>query len=178
MSPDIKINGLPTIRLKAKSEGAEGFLYLDPIYGSHQHEYGILSGDILSLQCPQCFVSVINESVRCPKCNALTYSFEVAGKGVFRGCSRNGCDWQQWPIMDEAGVQEFVEIKVRDNGIGIPPEDMSRIFEPFFTTKGQKGTGLGLSVIWGIIDNHDGKITVESIPGQGTTFTIRIPVKS
>ena len=178
MSPDIKINGLPTIRLKAKSEGAEGFLYLDPIYGSHQHEYGILSGNILSLQCPQCLTSVINESVRCPKCNALTYSFEVSGKGVFRGCTRSGCDWQQWPIMDEAGVREFVEIKVCDNGVGIPPEDMSRIFEPFFTTKGQKGTGLGLSVIWGIIDNHDGKITVESIPGQGTTFTIRIPVKS
>ncbi len=60
---------------------------------------------------------------------------------------------------------------------GSPAEDLPRIFEPFYTTKGQKGTGLGLSVIWGIVDNHNGTIAVDSRVGEGTTFTIRIPVR-
>jgi signal transduction histidine kinase len=64
-----------------------------------------------------------------------------------------------------------------DNGSGISREDIPHIFEPFFSTKGQKGTGLGLSVIWGIIDNHNGTINVESEPNRGTTFRIRIPVQ-
>jgi len=50
------------------------------------------------------------------------------------------------------------------------------LFEPFSTTKGQKGTGLGLAVTWGIVDNHNGTISVDSKVGSGTTFTIRIPV--
>ncbi len=74
-------------------------------------------------------------------------------------------------------MREYVEIKVADNGSGIAREDIPHIFEPFFSTKGQKGTGLGLSVIWGIIDNHNGTINVESEPNRGTTFRIRIPVQ-
>ncbi len=54
--------------------------------------------------------------------------------------------------------------------------DLARIFEPFFSTKGQKGTGLGLAVIWGIIDNHNGTITVESEIEKGTKFIILLPV--
>ena len=77
----------------------------------------------------------------------------------------------------QAGRKEFVEIKVADTGCGIPKEDLAKIFEPFFSTKGQKGTGLGLAVIWGIIDNHNGSINVESEVGKGTAFIIRIPVK-
>jgi signal transduction histidine kinase len=68
---------------------------------------------------------------------------------------------------------------VRDTGIGIPKENLSRIFDPFFTTKEVgKGTGLGLSISYGILQNHDGNIHVESIIGQGSVFTIEIPVKS
>jgi two-component system NtrC family sensor kinase len=51
---------------------------------------------------------------------------------------------------------------------------MQKIFDPFFTTK-EKGTGLGLSVVYGIVDRHKGKVTVESEPGKGTRFTIRLP---
>jgi two-component system NtrC family sensor kinase len=67
---------------------------------------------------------------------------------------------------------------VSDTGSGIKPENLSRIFEPFFTTKDVgKGTGLGLSITYDIIKKHGGNITVESVLGAGTTFTIGIPLK-
>jgi two-component system NtrC family sensor kinase len=68
-----------------------------------------------------------------------------------------------------------VEIEFADTGPGIPPERLSKIFDPFFTTK-EKGTGLGLSVVYGIVDRHGGTVDVESKPGEGTTFTIRLPI--
>ena len=77
---------------------------------------------------------------------------------------------------DEAGQKDYLEVRISDTGQGIPKEDLSRIFEPFYTTKGQGGTGLGLAVTWGIIDNHNGTINVESELGKGTTFTIHLPL--
>lgn len=72
---------------------------------------------------------------------------------------------------------EKVFIQIRDNGAGISKENLKRIFDPGFTTKGVGvGTGLGLSICYKIIQNHHGKITVESTLGEGTTFTILIPV--
>ncbi len=69
-------------------------------------------------------------------------------------------------------------IKVSDTGTGIKAENLTRIFDPFFTTKPTgEGTGLGLSVSYGIIRNHDGDITVESTPGEGTVFTITLPLE-
>jgi len=68
-------------------------------------------------------------------------------------------------------------IQVSDTGCGIPAGDILKIYEPFYSTKGAKGTGLGLAVVWGIIDSHNGSINVESTPGAGTTFTLRLPVK-
>jgi signal transduction histidine kinase len=69
-------------------------------------------------------------------------------------------------------------IEIQDTGIGIPAENLSRIFDPFFTTKPEgEGTGLGLSVSYGIISNHNGRIEVNSIVGQGTTFTILLPIR-
>lgn len=67
-------------------------------------------------------------------------------------------------------------IEVQDNGVGIPPSMMNHMFELFHSTKGNRGTGLGLAVAKKIVDEHEGQITVSSTPGQGTTFTIKLPV--
>ena len=69
-----------------------------------------------------------------------------------------------------------VYASVSDSGKGIPEEVRSRVFEPFFTTRDVgKGTGLGLSTCYEIVKAHEGEIMVESEPGSGTTFTIRLP---
>jgi len=71
-----------------------------------------------------------------------------------------------------------VVIEIRDTGIGIPKEDLLRIFDPGFTTKGFGiGTGLGLSIVYQIIEDHKGKIEVESQVGVGTTFRLLLPVR-
>ncbi len=70
-----------------------------------------------------------------------------------------------------------IAIQVEDSGVGIPRENLERIFEPFYTTKSpDEGTGLGLAVSYRIVHEHDGMIEVESEVGQGTTFTVWIPV--
>jgi PAS domain S-box-containing protein len=75
--------------------------------------------------------------------------------------------------------QAMVQIVVSDTGHGMPPTVSQRVFEPFFTTKPPgEGTGLGLSVSYGIIQAHEGTISVESIPEVGTTFTILLPLYS
>jgi len=72
--------------------------------------------------------------------------------------------------------KEFVKLTVADSGQGIPGDVVEKIFEPFFTTKEfGKGTGLGLTVVKGIIEEHQGAITVDSEEGKGTTFTILLP---
>lgn len=72
-------------------------------------------------------------------------------------------------------IEDHVLIRVKDNGRGIPPEHLSRIFEPFYTTK-KEGTGMGLSVCHQIVEEHGGHIHVESQPGRGTIFNVRLPV--
>jgi two-component system NtrC family sensor kinase len=73
---------------------------------------------------------------------------------------------------DRAG---WLRLIVADTGRGMPPEDLKRIWEPFYTTK-TSGTGLGLSVSHRIIGEHGGTVEVQSEPGSGTRFTIRLPI--
>jgi len=76
-------------------------------------------------------------------------------------------------LQSKAG---FVEIRVTDSGLGIPPEELPRIFDPFYTTKGEgQGLGLGLATVQGIIERHKGTIRVESEVGKGTTISLRLP---
>ncbi len=79
---------------------------------------------------------------------------------------------------DDVQEGEYVVLTVSDNGTGISPEDIERIFEPFYTKKvmGRSGTGLGMAVVWGTVKDHKGYIDVESIEGEGTTFTLYFPV--
>ena len=72
---------------------------------------------------------------------------------------------------------QFVRVWVRDTGTGMTEEVRRRCLEPFFTTKPAKGTGLGLAMVQGIVQRHGGTVDVESQPGQGTTFIIRLPIQ-
>ena len=77
--------------------------------------------------------------------------------------------------LDAAADQGFVRVK--DSGCGIPEDVLPRIFDPFFTTKeDQNRTGLGLAVAHSIVEQHAGDISVRSAPGEGTEFTVRLPI--
>ncbi len=73
-------------------------------------------------------------------------------------------------------VDDQVVFEIEDTGTGISDENMKRLFEPFWSTKGDMGTGMGLSVTHGILSSHGGEITVASKVGEGTTFTIKLPL--
>lgn len=82
------------------------------------------------------------------------------------------CTWVTSRLRDD-GV---LEVAIRDNGVGIPPDQLSRVFDPFFTTKDPgKGTGLGLSTSFHVVKQHGGEIKVDSEVGIGTTFTVLLP---
>ena len=91
------------------------------------------------------------------------------GRGVVRICSR---------CHGGPGLERWIEIAVRDEGAGIAPQVLKNLFVPFFTTKEVgKGTGQGLSLSRSlIVDRHAGVLGVDSTPGVGTTFTVRLPV--
>ena len=72
---------------------------------------------------------------------------------------------------------DSIEIRVSDTGCGIPPEVLPHVFEPFFTTKGGKGTGLGLSISATYVRRNKGEIRIDSVPKQGTTVTITLPIR-
>jgi two-component system, NtrC family, sensor kinase len=100
--------------------------------------------------------------------NLLTNAIDAveAQKGLIRVVCR-------YDASNKQGV-----IEVIDNGPGIPPAMMPHMFELFHSTKGNRGTGLGLAVAKKIVEEHDGSISVKSRQGEGTTFTIRLPVTS
>lgn len=81
-----------------------------------------------------------------------------------------------WSDIDEDGQPRHgVDIVVRDDGCGIAPEHLARVFDAFFTTKHGKGTGLGLSISYTLVARYGGSIRVDSRPGAGSTFTVRLP---
>jgi len=113
-------------------------------------------GDLPRIQCfpgqlNQVFMNILNNAIQA-----------IKGEGKI---------WIK-TIKDDSNIK----ISIRDSGRGIEPDVQKRIFEPFYTTKGVgKGTGLGLSISYGIIEKHNGKITVKSEPGKGSEFIITLP---
>jgi two-component system NtrC family sensor kinase len=175
---ETKIDGLASIKVKIYSDGKQGIINLDPVYGRSHHIFHFpfkLENDY-KLVCSKCEISLMEEGKRCPECDAPVYTFEVPSRGFVQGCLGKDCTWQKWESVDIGGQKDYLEIKISDTGCGIAKENLSKIFEPFYSTKGQKGTGLGLSVIWGIIDNHNGTIKVESELNKGTSFIIHLPL--
>ncbi|MBL6971842.1 MAG: PAS domain S-box protein [Desulfobacterales bacterium] len=79
---------------------------------------------------------------------------------------------------DDINEGDYVILAISDNGVGMTPMDMERVFEPFYTKKvmGRSGTGLGMAVVWGVVNDHNGYIDVQSREGKGTTFTLYFPV--
>jgi signal transduction histidine kinase len=106
-------------------------------------------------QLQQVFVNIINNSEQ-----AMSQSHD---RGTFR--------------ITSYLAGEMIRITFADDGPGISEDILTRIFDPFFTTKDVgKGTGLGLSICYGIVEEHGGRISVDSAPGRGATFTVEIPV--
>jgi signal transduction histidine kinase len=72
---------------------------------------------------------------------------------------------------------QSAEVRIQDTGHGISRKHLSHIYDPFFTTKPMgEGTGMGLSIVYGVVKNHQGEITVHSKVDQGTTFIVRVPL--
>ena len=80
-------------------------------------------------------------------------------------------------IITSSNSNKNIEVLIEDTGNGIPENQKDKIFDPFYTTKAPgKGTGLGLSIVYKIIDSHNGKISLQSIVGKGTTFILQFPI--
>lgn len=95
---------------------------------------------------------------------------EIIVKDVVVGCRK---------MSDTMDIRQgdYIEIKVSDTGAGIPSNVIGFIFEPYFTTKAiGEGTGIGIAMVHGIVENYGGKITVNSILGKGTVFTLYLPI--
>jgi signal transduction histidine kinase len=111
-------------------------------------------------QIQQVLVNLLNNAVHAmPDGGRLSVGTRITEREVY------GVDYQ------------LAAVHVSDSGIGISPENLGRIFDPFFTTKEVgHGTGLGLSVSYSIVEKHNGRIEVESVPGEGSTFIVLLPV--
>lgn len=114
----------------------------------------------------------LDESIPEMKCGELVQVFLNLTKNAYDAMKEGG----EFRVSSRKLGAE-VKVAVSDTGCGMPEEIMERIFDPFFTTKGpSEGTGLGLAICYDIVDKHGGKIAVDSRVGEGTTFTITLPV--
>lgn len=120
----------------------------------------------LATHLPKIFID--KEQIKQVSMNVILNALQsIEGRGVVEVSTRP---------FTKNGSEQYVQIEVRDSGVGIPEKDLEDIFNPFFTTK-KDGSGLGLSISHQIVQEHGGYIVVESQVGKGTTFFINLPVR-
>jgi PAS domain S-box-containing protein len=164
------------------SEIVNNLLKFSRVSGSEYSDLDLnkLVRETVSLVEPMLRASMI--SVNAQLCPSLPLVHANPGKlqQVFMNLIMNARD--AMPRGGELNIatqceNSSIQIEISDNGVGIPPEHLSKIFDPFFTTKStSRGTGLGLAVTYGIIREHSGKIEVQSTVGRGTSFRVELPV--
>ena len=134
------------------------------VQGHARSRHVTLDLDLNPLPSVTCYAARVNQVIL----NLLTNAIDACGDENGRVTVRTRLE----------GAGDSVRIEVEDNGGGIDPKDRDRIFDPFFTTKpiGQ-GTGLGLSISYAVVQEHQGTIEVRSEPGQGSCFTVHLPVE-
>lgn len=115
------------------------------------------------------FVNVVGDQIKQVFLNMVINAIEAMPRGgdlIITSRLENGKDERE---------EKWLRVSFADNGMGLSPEELRRIFEPFYTTK-SRGTGLGLAVSYGIVERHGGRIDVKSVPGQGTLFSVHLPL--
>lgn len=117
MSEDVKIHAMKSIKVKLRSRNKEGYIYLDPEFGSYKHvsEVDLTEGEIVEFYCPKCGVSLKNETETCRSCSAPTFTFDLPGEGEISGCLRSGCFEHTLKIVSFESMQlqideEFVKV--------------------------------------------------------------------
>jgi len=175
--PGVRIAGFPAVRVLRRVDGRDVLVHLDPVYGRVRHRASepCEDGTLATYFCPLCHAALAAPERSCADCGAPVFAVLSGAQGAVEWCTRKGCGWSRWEAADAQGAQPYTELAVEDRGRGIAAEDLDHLFEPFFTTKGPRGSGLGLAVSWGIVEGHGGLIDVDSRPGYGTTFTVRLP---
>mgnify|MGYP000614725973 CR=1 FL=1 len=135
-------------------------------------------GDVLSLlehQFRGSRIQVRRDLVPSAPIRGFEYQLQQVFLNLFLN-ARDAMPKGGWLSVSTSTSGDTVIVEVADTGAGIPSEHISRIYDPFFTTKGEgRGTGLGLSVTYGIVQEHAGTLTCESVVGQGTRFTLTLP---
>jgi signal transduction histidine kinase len=107
--------------------------------------------------------------------NQMAQVLQNLGMNALQAMERSGELTFRTFVKEGEGGEGRVAIEIRDTGPGIPPDHLDKVFDPFFTTK-DEGTGLGLSISYQIINEHKGTLEAASRPGEGTTFTIALPL--
>jgi len=112
----IKISGKPSFKVKVKHKGKEGFMYLDPIYGSYNNiEEGISipKGAVLEFFCPECGISLTEPDDTCQLCASPMFIFQLPKGGVVEGCLKKGCMFHKMKIVD--AEQQVARLFENDN---------------------------------------------------------------
>ena len=142
-------------------------------------DVNVVIGDVLSLlehQFRNSRIQVRRDLAPIAPIRGFEYQLQQVFLNLFLN-ARDAMPKGGWLSVSSTIRGDVVHVEVADTGSGIPSEHISRIYDPFFTTKPEgRGTGLGLSVTYGIVQEHLGTLTCESVVGQGTRFTLTLPV--